>query len=399
MYEVTCFRCSRIVHITPDAERCSVCGEDLRHLLPPAYASKYFYDRAANLAAGGDVRSALAEVERGLNYRESSELHLLGGILAKRLGDADLMRRHVASIPLEDVLRQEAEWLLRSHQTRQRTLREAGKARQSAHRSAGPTVEDEALPFLIEDVSPSPGRARQASRVGKLTIGLVMVFLVAGAGWALLGQGALWLGWRSPEVAAPTTDLETVESDGGEAAQPSTSPASSVLVTNTQPIQSNQILTPTATPVIPNNLVQQNAPPALAAMTPQTMVDAVDGQNFNFEDFLTQQGRAELAQLQVAATLQGTQLKLHGIVQMDAERQEVIAEAQKIPNVASVDAVDLLVRLPATYTVQAGDTLWDITVKLYGDPSRMQALIDANADVLPSPESLRIDMQLKVPAQ
>jgi LysM repeat protein len=399
MYEVTCFRCSRIVHITPDAERCSVCGEDLRHLLPPAYASKYFYDRAANLAAGGDVGSALAEVERGLNYRESSELHLLGGILAKRLGDADLMRRHVASIPLEDILRQEAEWLLRSHQTRQRTLREAGKARQSAHRSGAVTVEEEALPFLLEDVAPSPGRARQASRVGKLTIGLLMLFIVAGAGWAFLGQGALWLGWRSPEVTAPTSDMETVESDGGESAQPSTSPASSALVTDTQPIQPNQILTPTATPVVPNNLVQQNAPPALAAMTPQTMVDAVDGQNFNFEDFLMQQGRAELAQLQVAATLQGTQLKLRGIVQMDAERQEIIEQAQKIPQVASVDAVDLLVRLPATYTVQAGDTLWDITVKLYGDPSRMQALIDANADVLPSPESLRIDMELKVPAQ
>ena len=84
---------------------------------------------------------------------------------------------------------------------------------------------------------------------------------------------------------------------------------------------------------------------------------------------------------------------------MDAERQAIIEQAQKIPDVASVDAVDLLVRLPATYTVQAGDTLWDITVKLYGDPSRMQALIDANADVLPSPESLRIDMELKVPAQ
>jgi len=399
MYEVTCFRCSRIVHITPDAERCSVCGEDLRHLLPPAYASKYFYDRSANLAAGGDIKSALAEVQRGLNYRESSELHLLGGILAKRLDDADLMRRHVASIPLEDVLRQEAEWLLRSHQTRQRTLREAGKARQSAHRPGAPVAgEDQALPFLLDDVSPSPSRARQTTGARRWAMGLLTLFVVV-AGWAMFGPGAFWLGWRVPEVTVPAANPETGESDSGETVLPADGAANSALITATQEIQSQLILTPTATPAIPNNLVQQDTPPALAATTPQTVVEAAADRDFNFENFLIQQGRGELAQLQVAATLQGTQLKLRGIVRMDAERQAIIEQANSVPDVVSVDAVDLLVRLPATYTVQAGDTLWDITVKLYGDVSRMQALIDANADILPSPESLRIDMELKVPAQ
>src|SRR5436189_5724213 len=101
MYEVTCFHCLRIVHITPDDQHCSVCGEDLKHLIPPAFASKYFYDRAAHMASEGRLQAALDEVERGLDYRISSELHLLGGILAKRMGDFDLMRQHVAAIPLE----------------------------------------------------------------------------------------------------------------------------------------------------------------------------------------------------------------------------------------------------------------------------------------------------------
>src|SRR5689334_12631302 len=135
MYEVTCFRCLRIVHITPDNERCSVCNEDLKQLIPPAFAARYFYDRAAHFAGEGQLQTAVAEVERVLAYRESSELHLLGGILAKRLGDFDLMRQHVAAIPLDDVLRQEAEWLLRSHQTRQRNLRQADKARKQPRRA------------------------------------------------------------------------------------------------------------------------------------------------------------------------------------------------------------------------------------------------------------------------
>src|SRR5436190_16185173 len=156
MYEVTCFRCLRIVHITPDDEHCSVCGEDLKHLLSPAYASKYFYDRAAHLATAGNLQAGIAEIERGLDYRESSELHLLGGILAKRISDFDLMRQHVAAIPLDDVLRQEAEWLLRSHQTRQRTLRQAGKARKATRHPSLSDPEEDPLPFLVDEVTPSP---------------------------------------------------------------------------------------------------------------------------------------------------------------------------------------------------------------------------------------------------
>ncbi|MCB0126333.1 MAG: hypothetical protein KDE58_28945, partial [Caldilineaceae bacterium] len=140
MQEVVCFNCGRIVHISPDAELCSVCGENLRELIHPAYASRYFYDRAANLVAGSDLLQALREVDRGLNYQASSELRLLGAILSQQMGDFEQMRRHVAAVPVDDVLRSEAEWLLRSHQERKRDER-------TARRIAS-------LPPLTDDVSP-----------------------------------------------------------------------------------------------------------------------------------------------------------------------------------------------------------------------------------------------------
>ncbi len=74
--------------------------------------------RAADLSAQGDVAAALAEVQRGLAYQPSSELHLLAAILCKRSKRPDEMRHHVAAIPVDDVLRGEAEWLLRSSQAR-----------------------------------------------------------------------------------------------------------------------------------------------------------------------------------------------------------------------------------------------------------------------------------------
>ncbi len=116
MYEVTCFNCGNIAQITPDADHCIICKADLKHLIRPDYASKYFYQRAAQLAAAGEVTLALMEVERGLHYRASSELHLLAAIFSQRVNNFDQMRQHVAAIPVDDVLRGEAEWLLRSNQ-------------------------------------------------------------------------------------------------------------------------------------------------------------------------------------------------------------------------------------------------------------------------------------------
>ncbi len=69
----------------------------------------------------------LQETQRGLSYIPSSELNMLSAIFSSRLGHLDDMRHYVAAIPVDDPLRGEAEWLLRSRQTRKRSAREDEK--------------------------------------------------------------------------------------------------------------------------------------------------------------------------------------------------------------------------------------------------------------------------------
>ncbi len=50
-----------------------------------------------------------------------------------------------------------------------------------------------------------------------------------------------------------------------------------------------------------------------------------------------------------------------------------------------------------TYTVEAGDTLSKISTKVYGNPARWNDIFQANRDQLPTPHSLKVGQQLKVP--
>ncbi len=50
-----------------------------------------------------------------------------------------------------------------------------------------------------------------------------------------------------------------------------------------------------------------------------------------------------------------------------------------------------------THTVQRGDTLFNLAQRYYGSSSKWRAIYDANRDQLPSQNSLRIRMVLKIP--
>ena len=161
MQEVTCFNCRNVVRITPDSDRCPVCGEDLRSRLSSRYVASYFCQRAVQIAAADSPEAALAEAERGLAYEESSDLRLLGAILAEQLQRYDLMRKMAAAIPVDDSLRKEAEWLLRAHQDRQRALREVahtGRRSQGQAAEAGQSFVAELLGPQVEPGAPAPRR-------------------------------------------------------------------------------------------------------------------------------------------------------------------------------------------------------------------------------------------------
>lgn len=385
MQEVVCYTCGRIVHISPDAELCSVCGENLRELLHPVHASKYFYDRAAKFAASDQLLPALQEIDRGLRYQPSSELRLLGAILAKRIGDFAQMRFHVAAIPVDDILRPEGEWLLRSHQSQQRELREATKSGLVSR--TGALVDAAELPYTMQPAQSGRSRSRYS-----VALAAVFLFLLVGGVWFFTG---LPFGLWQPGGQGETADSNPPATPTQQPIQPQ--PTNTPLPA----AEATLVLTPTAT-------VPANVPPNVAETQPTVTPNAIadnditstvrfgDVQIVDLQSYLQQQNRPDLAQLEVTATLQEGVLTLIGIAPSFEMRQTLLAVAETIPDVTDVNALDLLLRPEANYVVQPGDTLWDISYRLYGD-NKIAELLAANRDILPSAEALDVGMVLKVP--
>ena len=78
-------------------------------------------------------------------------------------------------------------------------------------------------------------------------------------------------------------------------------------------------------------------------------------------------------------------------------RTELEELVLRLPGIDAASVVNVLVRPPATYTVQEGDSLWTISLELYGTPDRIEDLFAANRDILPSANALSVGMVLTVP--
>jgi nucleoid-associated protein YgaU len=50
-----------------------------------------------------------------------------------------------------------------------------------------------------------------------------------------------------------------------------------------------------------------------------------------------------------------------------------------------------------SYTVQSGDTLWNIAEQMYGDGSKYLKIFDANSDLLEQPDQICPDQELFIP--
>lgn len=394
MQEVVCFNCGRIVHISPDAELCSVCGENLCELIHPSYASRYFYDRATTLATGTDLLQAIREVDRGLNYQNSSELRLLGAILSQRIGDIDQMRRHVAAVPVDDILRPEAEWLLRAHQERRREQRNASRIHANptvSQEDVAPFEEEFDLPLPLTSTAPKAAiQPRSAVRRGKSQVLLGAAFIlfllaVVATGFALTGNN--WSSvfpWATTDgtVAGSNGDTETVE------------PVQQTANDESQPAP---ILAPTATPAVdvPEDVVEIiEAEPVAQGTLSALIVNPL--QPFDLGAYLLENQRPDLADLGVAASSQEGTLLLDGIVPSYLARKDLIDIMAAAPGVNRVSGANLLVRLPPTYTVVEGDTLWQISYEFYGN-DHIAEILDANRTILLSPEQLTIGMELTLP--
>lgn len=97
---------------------------------------------------------------------------------------------------------------------------------------------------------------------------------------------------------------------------------------------------------------------------------------------LLKQVRSENAQLkkQLAAYKHGENHKIHD------------SQVVKMPGVIKNTSKE------RTYMVQNDDSLSKISLKMYGSAVKWKIIYDANKDVLPSPNSLKIGMRLRIPA-
>lgn len=381
MYEATCIHCSTVATITPDDAVCPGCGEDLQHLLPVDVVVDYFRARVHEYWISEDTIAALAETERGLTFVESSDLHLLAAILAKRLGRHDLMRRHVAAIPVDDSLRGEAEWLLRSHQNRERALQEAALA-QASPRDLPTTPTSTFLDELTghtHDVAP-PVRSPWATVISIAIVSVAGMLIVAS--WWWFGPGAI-----------PTPP------DQGVAGMIPTPEPSPVLAPSTPANDADPaaiLPTPTSTPVMQTSPLSTSPETPGVADNSARPVVLVTVTPFDLEDFLRSAEQDDLTDLPITARIQDERLILQGIVYLDAQRRRLIRILQTVPGVLEVDAVELLVRPLPTYVVQPGDTLWSIVFSIYGDVDRLDEFAAFNRDILISPDSLLPGVELKV---
>lgn len=400
MQEVTCSHCGRHVQITPDAPRCSYCGEDLQSLLIPQNATAYFYRRAADLAARGDLEGALDEAERGIDYFDASELRLLAAILSKRLGDMGTLRFHVAAIPVDDRLRQEAEWLIRAQPGRasesvERSRKFGGASQPAVSQTPsvleGTTLENNALaPAETPATDVARAEASDETPVSRsgiwmqriwATVAVALLVIAGGMGWLLLSGGPDALLAFLPG-GAPTLATEATESTAPLA--PIT-PAPLVLPTPT----------PQGTPTVPADLVSVPE----AALLASTGLDMLRANVFDLDTVLVEAGYPQIAALELNANLDDDQVRVSGIVTNTTYREAIVDTVTAVQGVSSVNASELLVRVPASYTVQDGDTLWQIVTFYYGSDaaSRVTELYALNRDILPSASAIQVGMELKMP--
>lgn len=378
MQEVICFHCGNAVKISPDQSLCSECGEDLQHLLAPEFVAGYFYQRAQMLADQGEAAAALAQVERGLTYAASAELHLLAAILAQQVERYDQMRHHVAAIAVDDTLRPEAEWLLRAHQARQRALQ--GRSHTATRTPGAPSLLDELLGRNEGDDAPTGGRPLQALWPALAVMALLGVVALAYVYW--MGDGPL------PDAAQTS-----------RAGDPATPEGQATLTVS--PVAPAAAVTPESTPdtgihLLPTPTPTSLADVAIAASTPRPVV-IITAETFDLDRYLQENGYPHLAGLGVGARQQGTTLILRGVVQLDLQRRQLVEAASAVPGVSEVNTVDLVLMPAPTYTVQEGETLWSIIYDIYGNAEQMQDLIDLNRDVMPSPELLSPGTVLQIP--
>lgn len=371
--QVTCLYCGAEAVVTPEYPECRQCTGDLSSLITSDLKAAYYYDKARDAAEQGAHFIALQQIQRGLQAQDTSELHLLAAILYADLDREEQLRAHIGAIPVNDVLRPEAEALLK-----RLVQRRTGSLAQELDRNSGPPE------AALADGSFWGWGLRNA------TVGAILVVVAAVAVLSVLRNPvgnlqALIPNWltqqagSSPlvqtEVPASEAEPLLVAADDSAQSDQAADPVESA--TSEEVVQAPE---PATQPAVESAQADGSASgDAWSHQVALNVLERIALKRIDFGPVLGQLGYPELEEREIVAVVQGDQLVLMGTVESLAERTTLLDAVSGIPGLGAVDAEALNVVVPAqTHVVVSGDSLWNLAYRYLGDGNLWSDIVAAN---------------------
>ena len=328
------------------ATTCPDCGENLSALLHLDAKPKIAYNTGLGLARKGQIDQALGVLLQAMEADPADPAMpvVLGKLYAQQGRNADARAAWTRALELNPA-QPEAKACLQRLDTLESEAQQAGEMR--AQEQATTLQRQNAL----------GQRRRMLQFLGTFLCGVVFL---------LLAQ-FLWDRVASPNISQPTQQAAVPVQPS-----PTLLPASPTAVPSVTPV-------PTPVPS-PTAIAAVLCQPAVCPSQP-TATPAPIPQNLEPDVQRALQAMPDLASLTIKVQQVGTVVRLVGVVPNLTVLYQVASTAAGVPGVTAVDFRELT--LMHSYVLQAGDSLWSVTEKFYGDGRLWPQLVKANGLHMP----------------